>query len=390
MESAVKYNGVALYLWLALCLSLPCYAQDPATEKIGDFGTIDWIGQRIVAKGVGAIPAKYSGTPQARPLALRAAVTDARRNLLEVVKGVHIDSTTRVENYMIKDETIVSRVKGVLNNAPVEEYRYLSDGTVEATVSMPLTGQMGEILSRMSTPSQIKSSEALPSKELAMRVYLLENRVKALEDKLDRFGRITYEQEQVIQLFKEVMEVWTDDAFEKPYIIHAGLGTEGKLAYLKKKLDEQDIRLRALSRRLDELSRRLTSVQPPADRVLPQRIERKPRPMVMYTGLVIDARKTNFRPCLRPEIYSQGKLVYPGGYINMQKAVRGGIVRYYRNIGRAQQSDRIGTLPYTIEAMGTWKGDRSLEIHANDYESLRSFIEMPKSFMSDCKVVVVF
>ena len=390
MKSMVKDMGFLLVLWCVFFLIQPSYAQDPAIEQIGDAGTIDWIAQKVIAKGTGASPAKYVGTPQARPLALRAAITDARRNLLEVVKGVHIDSTTQVENYMIKDEKIVSRVKGVLKNAPVETYQYLSDGTVEAVVSMPLTGQMGEILIGMTVRSKKQIAKTLPEQEgWSKRLYLLENRVKALEDKVDRLNQISIEQDQLIQLLKEVVQVWAAYAVEKPFIMSADYGTDRKLLYLKKKLDEQEIRLRDLSTRIDEISERLSLEKPSVTTMIPKTTE-KPKPAVMYTGLVIDARQINFRPCLKPEVYSQGKLVYPGEYINMRQAVRSGIVRYYRNLGRAQQSDRIGIRPYTIKAKGIWKGKRSLEIDANSYEMLRPFIAMPESFMSDCKVVIVF
>ncbi len=390
MKSIKRCMGFSLVLWGVFFLYQPSYAQDPAIEKVGDSGTIDWLAQKVSAKGIGASPAKYIGTPQARPLALRAAVTDARRNLLEVVKGVHIDSTTRVENYMIKDEEIVSRVKGVLKNAPVEKYQYMSDGTVEAVVSMPLTGQMGEILIGMTTPPQTRFSGSEPGSEnLPRRLYLLENRVKALEEKLNRLHQTSMQQDQIMQLLMEVVQVWVAYADEKPFIMNADYGTERKLAYLKKKLDEQEMRLRDLSARLDEISTRLSPTKPTGTATFPQATE-KPQPAVMYTGLVIDARQTNFRPCLKPEVYSLGELIYPGGYINRQLAVRGGIVRYYRNIGSAQQSDRIGIRPYTIKAKGIWKGERSLEIDAKSYDMLRPFMAMPESFMSDCKVVIVF
>jgi len=390
MKSIVRCMGFSLVLWSVFFFCQPAYAQDPALEKIGDSGTIDWISQKVVAKGIGASPAKYIGTPQARPLALRAAVTDARRNLLEVVKGVHIDSTTQVENYMIKDEKIVARVKGVLKNAPVEKYEYLSDGTVEAVVSMPLTGQMGEILIGLTAQPQTKISKTMSGREdWSRRLYLLENRVKALENKLDRLNQTSMEQDQIIQLLKEAVQVWAAYTVEKPFIMNADYGTERKLAYLKNKLDEQDARLRDLSTRIDEISMRLSPAKPTVTTMIPKTTE-KTKPAVMYTGLVIDARQTNFRPCLKPEVYSQGNLIYPGEYINMRLAVRGGIVRYYRNIGRAQQSDRIGVRPYTIKAKGVWKGKRSLEIDAKSYDMLKLFIDMPESFMSDCKVVIVF
>lgn len=390
MKAAVKHIWFVLIFWGAMSLCQPCYAQDPAVESIGEFGTIDWINQKIVSIGIGSPPKKYIGTPQERPLALRAAITDARRNLLEVIKGVHIDSKTQVENYMIRDETVVSKVKGILNNAVVESYRYLYDGTVEATVSMPLTGQIGEILIRMATQPQDAYGETLPANELESRVYLLENRVRTLEDKLSHLGRVTFEQKEVKQLFKKDTKAWADYTDDRSFMIKAGYETDRKLVYLKKKLDQQEASLKVLSEKLEEMSKRPSSLEPSTGQALPKITSSKPKPIVMYSGLVIDARKTNFRPCLKPGIYSQGKLVYPGGYINMQKAVRTGLVWYYRSISRAQQSDRIGSLPYTVKALGTWKGRRSLEIDTTSYDTLKPFIDMQDSFMSACKVVIVF
>ena len=359
MKLAVKYAWPVLIFVFALFTYYPCYAQNPALEHVGDFGTIDWVGQKVTAKGIGAPPAKYYGKPQARPLAQRAAVTEARRNLLEVIKGVYIDSTTRVKNYMLQDDTIVASVKGVLKNSPVDKYQVMPDGTVEATVSMPLTGNMGEILIRMAVPTQAKPKVASVTPNLEQSILLLENRVKALENKLSNLKQIDYKSDK-------------------------------NTSILKKQLDEQESRVNALFARFDEMAARLSSSESIAKKASPPVKAVKPELQVKYSGLIIDARKTNFYPCLKPEIYSQGKLVYPGEYVNMQRAVRYGFVRYYRKIGRAQQSTRVGSLPYTIKAQGTQKGKRSLEIGEKDYNTLQSFIAMPDNFMSSCNVVIVF
>jgi len=94
--------------------------------------------------------------------------------------------------------------------------------------------------------------------------------------------------------------------------------------------------------------------------------------------------------CLKPEIFAKGGLVYPGAYVDMQKAVRKGYVRYYRQIGRAQQSKRVGKLPYTLRAKGTWQGKRNLEIDDKAYNTLKSQMEVPDNFLTNCKVVIVF
>ena len=117
MKAGTKFMPVFPIIVWFLGFYLPSYAQDPALERIGDFGSIDWIGQKVVAKGIGVPPAKYYGQPQARPMAQRAAVTLARRNLLEVIEGVHIDATTRIKNSLVQDETIVVTIKSVLDSS---------------------------------------------------------------------------------------------------------------------------------------------------------------------------------------------------------------------------------------------------------------------------------
>ena len=101
-------------------------------------GEIDWTHGFVRAKGYGFVdPKKPKG--QARLLAERAAVVDARRNLLEVLKGVHITSETVVEDYMTQSDLIVQRVEGIVRGARVVgKPKYYPDGRVEVLVEVPL------------------------------------------------------------------------------------------------------------------------------------------------------------------------------------------------------------------------------------------------------------
>ncbi|UCD90520.1 MAG: hypothetical protein JSW04_03525, partial [Desulfobacterales bacterium] len=348
MKMAMQWRWLIVALTFALLIVQPCYAQNPGVEPVGDFGTINWLEQRITAKGIGVPPEKYYGKPQARPLALRAAVTEARRNLFEVVKGVHIDSTTRVKNYMLIDDSIVARVKGILKNSNVDSYQVMPNGSVEATVSLPLTGKMGTILARIAMQPETRPKSTLATRDLERRIRLLENRVIALEDQLKRLDQLA----------------------------------------LKEQQNKQELRISALSDRFDEMAKKPPASDPPEKTAFPKTIVAKPQPPVMYSGLIIDARQTDFQPCLKPEIYGQGKLIYPGEYVKMEQAVLQGFVRYYRKIGQAQHSTRVGSLPYIIKSLGTPKGNRSLEIGEKEFETLKSLIAMPDSFMSNCHVVI--
>ena len=115
-------------------------------EQMGDKGKINWSEGYIEAVGIGTPPERYIGKPQARPMALRAAKVDAYRNLLETTKGVRIDSTTVVKDFTVESDTINAAVEGLVRGAKVVNQDYLSDGTVEVTLRMPMAGGFAEVI----------------------------------------------------------------------------------------------------------------------------------------------------------------------------------------------------------------------------------------------------
>ncbi|MBN1380313.1 MAG: hypothetical protein JXA41_01435 [Deltaproteobacteria bacterium] len=114
-------------------------------EQIGDSGRINWSEGYIEAVGIGAPPERAFGKPQARPMALRAATLDAYRKLLEVTKGVRIDASTTVRDFTVESDVINTQVNGLIKGAKEVHKEYLSDGTVEVTIRMPLSGTFSEI-----------------------------------------------------------------------------------------------------------------------------------------------------------------------------------------------------------------------------------------------------
>ena len=115
-------------------------------EKIGNNGNVNWSAGYIEAVGIGAPPPRAIGKPEARPMALRAAELDAKRNLLEITKGVRIDSTTVVKDYTVESDIINSQVEGFIKGAQVVKKDLMSDGTVEVTVRMPLFGNFSQVI----------------------------------------------------------------------------------------------------------------------------------------------------------------------------------------------------------------------------------------------------
>ncbi len=141
-----------LALMFSVLLVIPAVvgAQDMVEQQMN--GSVNWTSGAIQAKGIGAPPKKYYGKPNARPLALRAAKLDALRNILEVIQGVQIDSTTTVKNYAVENDIIMSKVRGMVKGAQVVHQEYMSDGTVEITVQINLRGGFSQLV----LPKEIK------------------------------------------------------------------------------------------------------------------------------------------------------------------------------------------------------------------------------------------
>ena len=114
--------------------------------SVGSSGKVDWTTGVITAVGIGAPPAQPANAAQARAMAERAAQVVAYRNLLEAVKGVRLDSTTTVENFMVTSDVIRTQVSGFVQGAMVMDKKYMSDGSVEVTVGMKLTGALADSL----------------------------------------------------------------------------------------------------------------------------------------------------------------------------------------------------------------------------------------------------
>jgi len=115
-------------------------------QPIGSTGKVDWTTGVITAVGIGAPPAQPANPAQARAMAERAAQVVAYRNLLEAVKGVRVDSTTLVENFMVTSDVIRTEVNGFVQGAMITDKKYMSDGSVEVTIGMKLTGALADTL----------------------------------------------------------------------------------------------------------------------------------------------------------------------------------------------------------------------------------------------------
>jgi hypothetical protein len=167
---------------VAVCLSsitLSFAQMQPVVSGAQGNGNIDWAKRSVISTGIGAPNPDLPKAAQ-RPAALRAAQQISLRNALETIKGIYLNSTTTVNNFMVSNDQINSSVSGFVQGFQQQgNPKYMSDGSVEVTMSIPLDGigGIGDILlgtSVGSTPSITSFEKTTGSREIVFTGLIID------------------------------------------------------------------------------------------------------------------------------------------------------------------------------------------------------------------------
>jgi hypothetical protein len=134
-------------------------------DKVGQ-GSINWPAGYIEAVGIGAPPEKLARKINARPIALHAAKEDALRNLLEITKGVQVDSARLVKDFIGKDNNIDTQISALVEKSFIVDYLYMADGRAEVKLRMSLSGNLARIImpqTMAEPPAAPASTELVPA-----------------------------------------------------------------------------------------------------------------------------------------------------------------------------------------------------------------------------------
>ncbi|HTW92846.1 MAG TPA: hypothetical protein VMH22_14235 [bacterium] len=114
-------------------------------EELVPGGAVDWSGMTVRARGAGVLDPGNPDRNQAWQTAEQAAVTVAQRNLLEIVKGLRVDSDNRLQDLMAEHDTVSWLVGAIVKGArPGGPATYDSTGgTVEVELECDLYGAVG-------------------------------------------------------------------------------------------------------------------------------------------------------------------------------------------------------------------------------------------------------
>jgi hypothetical protein len=215
-------------------------------------GQIHWMEGYISAAGEGtSSPSGNKMKDQLR--AIRAATLIAQRILLETVKGVRIDSQTKVENRMVQEDVINTRIEGTIQGAEIvkQNVRWERDTPI-ATVELRIClSGVGECKSGKSIISALeldqKSEQAnTPSQRLNDIVAKQETIVQKVQDVIYDSSR------PVTGIIFNLQGIF----FERvilPVVITIGDGNKPLTVYSIKSVDPEIIRTYGVVRYADSI-----------------------------------------------------------------------------------------------------------------------------------------
>jgi len=325
-----------------------------AIETVGQ-GSINWTVGQVYATGIGAPPPNAVNPAQARAMAERAAMVVALRNLLEVVKGVRVDSETVVENFVTKSDVIRTRVDGIVRGAMPVKKQYLSDGSVEITVAMNMRGALMDAIvpesfgSRGGTSQQVRPVPIVPAPPEARPL----------------------------------------PPPSKPQPVPPAPPTR----------PEQP----------KQEPTRPSPTPTPAQQQQPQRPDapkQEPAPPPpaaapdqtttqfkggKATGIVIDGRGLGLKPALLPKIVDpQGQEIYVGQVVTRTNAVEQGVAGYAKDVNAAANNFRVTDNPAVIRGLRASGAARTdIMLGQADAQALRE-LSRKGDFLQYCRVIIVY
>lgn len=308
-------------------------AAEEYVEWIGANAGVNWSAGEAQAEGAGLRPPD-SAPAAGRLLACRAAVVDAQRNLLESIEGVRVQGTTLVSNMMVESDVIKSSVDGLLKGARIVKREPKDDGSCVVQVTAPLGGQFAA----------------------------------------DVYGQVFTNQQTARH--KPTLDVFSR-------LLHTGIGHLVPAATAANPAQAQPQPWRDA---IDRLSSRLSALEDLLS-THPAIVEAQDQGP---SGLVLDARGSNFIPSMSPKIRKlRSGVIYPNANHQSARRERGQLVSLFtRDLDTALRHPIVGERPMVVKGLRTF-GDTRTEIVLGEDSSARLEGLIADGFLNDAGVIIV-
>jgi hypothetical protein len=285
-------------------------------------------------------------------MAERAAKADALRNLLETVKGVRVDSETTVESFITKSDRVLTRVSGIVIGARVVDTKYLSDGAVEVTVTIHMTGELLAVMLQELPPLSQPAMPSPPPPQPLPPPVTPGLGPPPVPKPAPPPPPPPPPPKPTAQDTKIPPPV-TEPRGTPPPSIEAKVQTPTKAPARA----EENLDLKKLD----------------------------------YTGLIIDARRLGLRPALVPKIMNEkGELVYSSQSVGQQDIVRMGLVGYAKDVNAAARNQRVTADPVVVNGLNA-TGEKKTDVVISNRDAQVVLTTAPYTgYLKNGRVMVVY
>lgn len=332
-------------------------------------GLINWTSGEVYATGIGAPPAKATNAAQARAMAERAAFVVALRNLLETVKGVRVDSETVIENFMVTSDVIRTRVDGIVKGARSVKTSYMSDGSVEIQVVMPLKGALMDAL----VPENFGRPAGMPAPQKPAASLQQPSKPAIPAPAPAKPAPPSKPEPKKPSPAAPLPEVPTKKPEQPKSSVPPLAAVPEKKSEPQKQEEPQK--------------------QPePSKQATPSEGEQTAQfKGGVATGLVIDGRGLGLRPALLPKILdSQGREIYVGQVATRTNAVEQGVAGYAKDVNAAANNFRVTDNPAIIKGLRASGSARTdIMVGQADAQMLQQ-LGVRGDFLQYCRVIIVY
>ncbi len=278
---------------------------------------------------------------------------------MEIAKGVQVDSRTTVRDFAAKSDVINTQVSRLVQGAVVADQEYISDGTVEVKLRMPLYGDLAQVV----LPATIERRKEVKEQEKPAAPAPPPATPSAVTPP-------------------------APSAAEAPAPAHSSQQPPAPVAPASAVTASPVPPAPAPPVAAPSASPASSTAEIAAPAPAPPAAA--PSAPVVYTGMVVDARGIQARPAMSPRIFDEdGKEVYGSANVDREFAVKQGISGYTRDLSAAQSNQRVAANPVTVKALRTsGPGKSDLVISNADAQQIRALAESA-AFMKQCRVMIV-
>ena len=156
VKPAVYAAMLSLCVWILHGQSLATKSAD--VVNVFDHGHINWSAGWLMSSGVAAPEAKKEPKePKAFEEALAQARALALQHMRDIVLETRVDSASLVGGIVSTNDIMMAKVESLVKSAKAVKQEYLSDGTVEVIMQMPMYGGFAQLV----LPEEIKQIESI-------------------------------------------------------------------------------------------------------------------------------------------------------------------------------------------------------------------------------------